>query len=88
MEAMDSVLLSIASKVGGNPELVSHGETGLLFTAGDAGDLADQLRAAIVDDSLRQRLASSGAKRIAEEFGGGHSLRVLEDIYSRKLERR
>ena len=44
MEAMACGCACVASAVGGNPELVRSGETGLLFRAGDAGELAERLR--------------------------------------------
>ncbi|MBE3024658.1 glycosyltransferase, exosortase A system-associated [Janthinobacterium sp. BJB1] len=40
LEAMAQGRLVVASDVGGHRELVAHGETGLLFRAGDAGALA------------------------------------------------
>src|SRR5207244_161276 len=43
MEAMASGCCVVASRVGGNPELVVEGETGLLFRAADSADLARSL---------------------------------------------
>ncbi len=37
-----SAFPTIASRVGGNPEIVRHGESGLLFAKGDAAGLADR----------------------------------------------
>jgi glycosyltransferase involved in cell wall biosynthesis len=47
----------VASHVGGNPELVRHGEDGLLVTAGDPERLAQALVALASDARLRRRLA-------------------------------
>ena len=68
MEAMSCGCAVIASEVGGNPELVTHGETGLLFPAGDAGQLADRLRSLLDDPALRDRLARNASRKIREQF--------------------
>ena len=44
MEAMACGCCVAASRVGGNPELVAHGETGMLFEPRDAAGLAGVLR--------------------------------------------
>jgi glycosyltransferase involved in cell wall biosynthesis len=43
LEAMAQGRLVVASDVGGHRELIEHGKTGILFTAGDADALADQV---------------------------------------------
>ncbi|WP_353399249.1 TIGR04063 family PEP-CTERM/XrtA system glycosyltransferase [Duganella hordei] len=43
LEAMAQGLLVVASDVGGHRELVQHGKTGILFKAGDAEALAEQV---------------------------------------------
>ncbi len=53
----------IASKVGGIPELIVDGETGLLVAPGDSYALADSIEKLILDGALRDRLARNGYKR-------------------------
>lgn len=43
LEAMSQGLPTVASRIGGIPDVVSHGESGLLFTAGSATALYDTL---------------------------------------------
>jgi len=43
LEAMAQGCLVVASDVGGHREMIEHGKTGILFTAGDANALADQV---------------------------------------------
>lgn len=50
----------IASKVGGLPELVRDGETGLLVAPGDAVALAGAAKRLCADPALRARLATAG----------------------------
>src|SRR5204863_9056036 len=58
MEAMACGCCAVASDVGGNPELVKPGETGLLFKPQDPDDLAAQLQTLIENPDLRRDLAA------------------------------
>lgn len=64
MEAMASGLPVIASRKGGIPELIEHGENGFLFEAGDAADLADHLARLISDPTLRGVIGAKGRLRV------------------------
>jgi len=81
MEAMACECCAIASNVGGNPELVRHGETGLLFEPGNSSDLADQLRAIALDDILRNRLARTGSEWVSTHLSREVAARRMEEIY-------
>ena len=81
MEAMACGLTVVASAVGGNPELVAEGETGLLFKVGDADDLARQLRVLIAREGLRRLLSTNAAAFIRARFRKGISVRRMEAIY-------
>jgi glycosyltransferase involved in cell wall biosynthesis len=85
MEAMGCGCAAVASNVGGNPELVRHGETGLLFTPGDAEDLARQLRAMVTGDEERNRLAAAGAAWVAENLSREAAAQRMEAIYRQYL---
>jgi glycosyltransferase involved in cell wall biosynthesis len=71
--------------VGGNPELVTHEETGLLFERGDASSLAAELRRLIEDEDLRRKLASNGQSYIRENFSAQVAAERMGDIYARLL---
>lgn len=58
LEALSNGLFPVVSDIPANRPWVSHGENGLLFRPGDAGDCAEQLAAALRDESLRGRAAS------------------------------
>jgi L-malate glycosyltransferase len=81
MEAMACGCAAVASDVGGNPELVAHGETGLIFRAGDAQDLARQLETLIESEPGRERLAEAAAARIRSRFSVSSSARDMAAIY-------
>lgn len=66
-QAMAMGLPVVASRAGGIPFLVDDGETGLLATPDDDGDLADRLSTALDDHALRARMAATCRER-AERF--------------------
>jgi glycosyltransferase involved in cell wall biosynthesis len=57
-------LAAVASDVGGIPDLVKHGETGLLAAPGDAAQLAEGLAALIRDEALRLRLGAAARRAV------------------------
>ena len=88
MEAMAVGCCAIASRVGGNPELVEHGRTGLLFEAGDAGSLSSQLEVLLANPELRARMAEAGAESIRTNFCTARSVGRMQEIYMAYLDRR
>jgi glycosyltransferase involved in cell wall biosynthesis len=86
MEALACGCAAVASNVGGNPELVRQGETGLLFLPGDAEDLGRQLKTAVLDDELRGRMAAEGSAWVAENLSREAAARRMEEIYRGYLE--
>jgi len=85
MEAMACRCAVIASNVGGNPELVTNRETGLLFRARDAGDLAAKLEMLIEQEGFRLQLAQSAAALMRERFSLPAMARRMETIYGEFL---
>lgn len=81
MEAMAAGCCAVASRVGGNPELVRHSETGLLFEPGNAASLTVQLRQLIGDEALRMELARQGAQFISSNFCTANSVQRMREIY-------
>ena len=68
LEAMRAGLPVMASGVGGIPEAVVPGRTGLLAPAGDVDTLRGRLASLIVDPQLRKRLGDGGRERFLERF--------------------
>jgi glycosyltransferase involved in cell wall biosynthesis len=85
MEAMACGCAVVASAVGGNPELVSDGATGLLFQAGNAGELADRLQRLIVDENLRTRVGAAASDKVRQRFSIEASVQKMEEIYEELL---
>jgi glycosyltransferase involved in cell wall biosynthesis len=81
MEAMACGCCAVASNVGGNPELVKNGETGLLFKSRDPDDLAETLRTLIGNSDLRREFAARGEAFLAS-FSIEAAARRMGEIYS------
>jgi glycosyltransferase involved in cell wall biosynthesis len=81
MEAMACGCCAVASNVGGNPELVKPGETGLLFKPRDPDDLASTLRTLIESPDLRRDLAARGQAFLAN-FSIETAARRMGEIYT------
>jgi glycosyltransferase involved in cell wall biosynthesis len=67
-EAWLSRTAVIAAPVSGIPEVVTDGETGLIFPVEDADALADCIARLLANDELRARLADNGYERSLAEF--------------------
>ncbi len=79
-EAMAAGVPVIASRVGGIPEMVCDGETGLLFEAGDVEALTAQVRRMATDQALARRLGEH-ARRVAMESEPGIVARATLAAY-------
>jgi glycosyltransferase involved in cell wall biosynthesis len=87
MEAMACASCPVASDTGGNPELVNHGETGLLFEVGDAEALAARLALLLDQPAYRRELGAKAEQRMREHFTRDQAARAMGEIYLEFLER-
>ena len=69
LEAMACGTAVVASRVGGIPEVVDDGETGLLVPPDDPAALADGLNALLRDPDRATWMGQRGRKRAIAEFG-------------------
>jgi glycosyltransferase involved in cell wall biosynthesis len=72
----------VAHRVGGVPEAVRDGETGLLVDPGDVDTLAASLERVLSDVALQQRLAAAGRRHVEEHFDIRRQTALLEQIYA------
>jgi L-malate glycosyltransferase len=68
LEAMAASLPIVATRVGGNQDLVTDGDNGLLVPPGDAAALAAAIRRLIRDPALARRMGARARARV-EQFG-------------------
>lgn len=68
LEAMAAALPVVATNVGGNPELVDEGITGLLVAAADEKAMADAIAMYIKTPKLLSQHGAAGRKVVEEKF--------------------
>lgn len=82
LEAMSYGMPVIATDVGGIPELVKNGESGLLIKAGDIAALRDAMERFIQDRQLAQRMGLASAAIVQREFVFEQTKATLEKLYT------
>lgn len=85
-EGARAKLPTVASRVGGVPLLIRHGENGLLFEAGDYETLGAQLAELAGSRDLRERLGQALYDRASREFSAAATAKKQEEIYARILD--
>lgn len=83
IEAMAAGRPVIATAVGGIPEIVVHGETGLLVPPGDPIALAAAIRSLISDSKRALSFGARGRKRVHDKFSIEMVVRRHEELYER-----
>jgi glycosyltransferase involved in cell wall biosynthesis len=79
--------MAVASRVGGNPELVRDGQTGLLFEPGNVQQLAGKLATLDKNEGIRTALAASGRDFVQHNFSREAALRAVSELYTKHLTR-
>lgn len=85
LEAMACRRPVVASRVGGLPEAVIDGETGLLAPPGDPHALADSLVRLLSDAALRDRLVVAGRALVEREYTGDRMVDRIIGVYGDAL---
>jgi len=80
IEAFASGVPVAATAAGGIPEIVTHGETGMLSPVGDAQSLAESVHAILRDEELRRRLVEN-ASRVPQRFDKKEIARKTIEVY-------
>jgi len=87
LEAMERGRPVVASAVGGLPEIVDDGRTGLLVPPGDADALAGAIRELASDPARAAAMGAAGRARALEEFSQERCTDRIEALYRNALER-
>ncbi len=81
LEAMAAGLPIVATRVGGTPEIIEHGVSGLLVPPRDSHALATAILQLLGDKGLAKRLGRSAQERAREQFSFERLLSELERLY-------
>lgn len=83
LEAMAAGIPVIATNVGGNPELVTDGKTGVLLPPKQSQQMAAVLLQYACNPSLRQSHGVSGRTKVMEQFSIQRMIHAYEAVYKR-----
>jgi glycosyltransferase involved in cell wall biosynthesis len=72
----------VGTKVGGMPEVVDDGKTGILVPSEDHVAFADALAALAKDPALREKLGAAARERVLSRFTAQHAAKSFEELYS------
>jgi glycosyltransferase involved in cell wall biosynthesis len=86
LEAAVAGLPIISSRVGGIPEVIEHGGTGLLFEPGEDSALAEGLLRLIADGHLARRLGDAARDRVVTRFDVGRMAREYHEAFLELLD--
>jgi glycosyltransferase involved in cell wall biosynthesis len=81
MEAMAAGLPVVASRVGGIPELVEEGKTGLLVSPGEVSSLQQALLSLVRNHDLCLQMGHTARQRAVERFDIRQTVRQYEALY-------
>ncbi len=87
VEAMSMSRAVVATAVGGIPDIVLPGETGLLVAPADSAALAGAVRALLDDPARAARLGETGRARAESTFSLGAHVDAVERVYDEVLGR-
>mgnify|MGYP001040938267 CR=1 FL=1 len=88
LEAMAAGLSVVATAVGGTPEVVVDGITGLLVPPYDSDALAEAINRLLCDPDLRHRMGQAGRTRIEHHFSIEETVQRTEELYMKLLKKK
>jgi N-acetyl-alpha-D-glucosaminyl L-malate synthase BshA len=87
LEAMACSVPSIATRVGGVPELIQDGHNGLLFDVGDTESMSAAAISLLSNPSRLEAMAKAGRKTAQDHFCASRVIPLYEDYYDRVVTR-
>ena len=88
LEAMAAGLPVVATAVGGTPEVVVDGVTGLLVPPRAPAALAEAIGCLLCDPNLRRQMGQAGRERVAAQFDIATTVRRTEALYQQLLQKK
>lgn len=81
IEAMGTGVATVATAVGGVPEILLDGETGLLVPPGDSQALTDRILDLLTNDQRRNGFAFRGQESVRSRFSMARMVQAVEELY-------
>ena len=85
LEAMAAGVPVVVTAVGGNPEVVTEGQTGWVIPSGSVDALTTAMLEAINHPEKRRAFAFAGQQRFEERFTFGRMIEAYRQIYHEML---
>ncbi len=87
LEAQAMEVPVVASRVGGIPEVVRDGLTGLLVESKNPKAIADAVIKLLSNDSLRQQMGKHGREHVKKNYNWGPNMEEREKVYRELIEK-
>ena len=81
LEAMARGIPTVATAVGGVPQVIEDGVNGFLVDVDDAGALSDKLAIVLMEPGLRKKVGAASRDSVARSFGVDKSIKQLLVLY-------
>ena len=75
----------VAPAIGSIPDIIQHGETGLLVSPCNSQELATQICTLVEDPEVGRTMALKGRKRVEQSFSSQSAVSKNEDLYYQLL---
>lgn len=82
LEAMSMALPVVATAVGGTPEVVADGRSGLLVPADDAAAMARAIDRVLAEPAFAATLGGAARRVVEDRYGARNMVRRLEAVYA------
>ncbi|MHA2054464.1 MAG: glycosyltransferase [Candidatus Hodarchaeales archaeon] len=83
LEASATGLPVVATRVGGIPEVVLHGESGFLAEKKNPDQLAEYIGMLIRDPNLRRKMGIAGRKMVEQKYRWEDNLKAMHNLYEK-----
>ncbi len=81
LEAMSLGIPTVATRVGGTPEIVADGETGILTESDNLDEFTDALKLLFEHPDKRERMAHKAKQRFSERFSVSQMVEQYQKLY-------
>jgi glycosyltransferase involved in cell wall biosynthesis len=81
IEAFAHKVITIASEVGGVPDLITHGKTGLLFPAKDIDILLENIKFVYTNLGEKQKMVDNAYEKFIQSFSSDVMLREISNYF-------